>query len=92
MNIFRLAGDLSHLFAIIILIVKMWKSRSVAGWNIECLSSNTLTQPQMALRDLWKGPDPLCPRVHDALPGSVHQLRLHLQLLHESPPPFAPAG
>jgi len=31
MNIFRLAGDLSHLLAIIILLVKIWKSRSCAG-------------------------------------------------------------
>lgn len=31
MNIFRLAGDMSHLVAIIILLVKMWKTRSCAG-------------------------------------------------------------
>ncbi|KAH3872072.1 ER lumen protein-retaining receptor 2 isoform X1 [Dreissena polymorpha] len=31
MNIFRLVGDMSHLLAIIILLMKMWKSRSVAG-------------------------------------------------------------
>lgn len=31
MNIFRLAGDLSHLFAIIILLVKIWKTRSCSG-------------------------------------------------------------
>uniref|UniRef100_A0A5S6QP95 ER lumen protein-retaining receptor n=1 Tax=Trichuris muris TaxID=70415 RepID=A0A5S6QP95_TRIMR len=31
MNIFRLAGDLSHLLAIIVLLVKIWKSRSCAG-------------------------------------------------------------
>ena len=31
MNLFRLAGDLSHLLAIIILLVKMWRTRSVAG-------------------------------------------------------------
>lgn len=31
MNIFRLAGDLSHLLAIIILLVKIWKTRSCAG-------------------------------------------------------------
>jgi len=31
MNIFRLAGDLSHLLAIIILLTKIWKTRSVAG-------------------------------------------------------------
>lgn len=31
MNIFRLAGDLSHLAAIIILLLKIWKSRSCAG-------------------------------------------------------------
>jgi len=31
MNIFRLCGDLSHLFAIIILLLKIWKTRSCAG-------------------------------------------------------------
>jgi len=31
MNIFRLGGDLSHLFAIIILLLKIWTTRSCAG-------------------------------------------------------------
>jgi len=31
MNIFRLCGDLSHVFAIIILLLKIWKTRSCAG-------------------------------------------------------------
>lgn len=31
MNIFRLAGDLAHLLAIIILLIKIWKTRSCAG-------------------------------------------------------------
>lgn len=31
MNIFRLLGDLSHLLAIIILLIKIWKTRSCAG-------------------------------------------------------------
>ncbi|CAF1030154.1 unnamed protein product [Brachionus calyciflorus] len=31
MNIFRLIGDLSHLFAILILLLKIWKTRSCAG-------------------------------------------------------------
>jgi len=31
MNIFRLMGDLSHLCAIIILLLKIWKTRSCAG-------------------------------------------------------------
>ncbi|CAH0393177.1 unnamed protein product [Bemisia tabaci] len=31
MNIFRLLGDLSHLLAIIILLLKIWNSRSCAG-------------------------------------------------------------
>ncbi|XP_034241988.1 ER lumen protein-retaining receptor [Thrips palmi] len=31
MNIFRLTGDLSHLLAIIVLLVKIWKTRSCAG-------------------------------------------------------------
>ncbi|KAF0032410.1 hypothetical protein F2P81_014700 [Scophthalmus maximus] len=31
MNVFRLAGDVSHLVAIIILLLKVWRSRSCAG-------------------------------------------------------------
>jgi len=31
MNIFRLSGDLSHLLAIILLLLKIWKTRSCAG-------------------------------------------------------------
>lgn len=31
MNIFRLIGDLSHLLAIIVLLLKIWKTRSCAG-------------------------------------------------------------
>jgi len=31
MNIFRLCGDLSHLLAIILLLLKIWKTRSCAG-------------------------------------------------------------
>ncbi|XP_078467073.1 ER lumen protein-retaining receptor 2 isoform X2 [Lampetra planeri] len=31
MNVFRLTGDLSHLLAIIILLIKIWKTRSCAG-------------------------------------------------------------
>jgi len=31
MNIFRLCGDLSHLAAILILLLKIWKTRSCAG-------------------------------------------------------------
>ncbi|KAL1115974.1 hypothetical protein AAG570_005469 [Ranatra chinensis] len=31
MNIFRLLGDLSHLLAVIILLMKIWKTRSCAG-------------------------------------------------------------
>jgi len=31
MNIFRLLGDLSHLVAIVLLLLKIWKSRSCAG-------------------------------------------------------------
>lgn len=31
MNIFRLTGDLSHLLAILVLLWKIWKTRSCAG-------------------------------------------------------------
>uniref|UniRef100_A0A8C2JU77 ER lumen protein-retaining receptor 2-like n=1 Tax=Cyprinus carpio TaxID=7962 RepID=A0A8C2JU77_CYPCA len=38
MNIFRLTGDLSHLAAIIILLLKIWKTRSCAGESPRALS------------------------------------------------------
>lgn len=31
MNIFRLTADLAHLIAIVILLIKIWKTRSCAG-------------------------------------------------------------
>ena len=31
MNLFRLVGDLSHLLAIVLLLLKIWKTRSCAG-------------------------------------------------------------
>lgn len=31
MNIFRLCGDLAHVLAIIILLLKIWKTRSCSG-------------------------------------------------------------
>lgn len=37
MNIFRLCGDLSHLLAILLLLVKIWKTRSCAGnYFVDC--------------------------------------------------------
>lgn len=36
MNLFRLAGDLSHLGAVIILLLKIWKTRSCAGLSGRC--------------------------------------------------------
>ena len=37
MNIFRLIGDMSHLLAIVLLLLKMWKTRSCAGKCKQCL-------------------------------------------------------
>lgn len=34
MNIFRLLGDFSHLAAIIVLLLKIWATRSCAGKDI----------------------------------------------------------
>ncbi len=38
MNIFRLVGDLSHLLAIIILVAKIWRTRSCAGIKNDTIS------------------------------------------------------
>lgn len=37
MNIFRLLGDFSHLAAIVILLLKIWATRSCAGKSIDCI-------------------------------------------------------
>lgn len=37
MNIFRLAGDVSHLVAIVILLMKIWWSKSCAGMKLTSL-------------------------------------------------------
>ena len=37
MNPFRLAGDLFHLLAIIVLLVKIWQTRSCSGKEVESL-------------------------------------------------------
>lgn len=34
MNVFRLIGDLSHLLAILLLLFKIWKTRSCAGTDL----------------------------------------------------------
>lgn len=40
MNIFRLAGDVSHLVAIVILLMKIWWSKSCAGMKLMSLHFN----------------------------------------------------
>jgi len=41
MNIFRLTGDLSHLVAVIVLLAKIWKTRSCSG---ECFINLVVVQ------------------------------------------------
>lgn len=47
MNIFRLAGDFSHLLAIILLLLKIWTTRSCAGkqFSLTFLSENKHARP-----------------------------------------------
>jgi ER lumen protein retaining receptor len=42
MNIFRLSGDLSHLLAIIILLLKIWKTRSCSGMTFFLVKLNLI--------------------------------------------------
>ena len=44
MNFFRLLGDVSHLAAIIILLLKIWKTRSCAGISGKGSVINDVTQ------------------------------------------------
>lgn len=43
MNIFRLLGDLSHLLAIIVLLLKIWKTRSCAGTSQYTYTNNSIS-------------------------------------------------
>ena len=50
MNIFRLCGDLSHLFSILILLAKIWKTRSVAGIS----GKSQVWKTQIFLYGFWR--------------------------------------
>lgn len=45
MNIFRLTGDLSHLLAILVLLWKIWKTRSCAGKFFSVVLCETIMAP-----------------------------------------------
>lgn len=69
MNIFRLTGDLSHLAAIIILLLKIWKSRSCAGERnpkVEFI----LAQLHVCHNQLFWFYPLTCPRFAFSLPAS----------------------
>ncbi len=55
MNVFRLTGDLSHLAAIIILLLKIWKSRSCAGERALGTSSGcfSLCELHVWVKSVW---------------------------------------
>ncbi len=55
MNVFRLTGDLSHLAAIIILLLKIWKSRSCAGERALGTSSGCfwLCELRVWVKSVW---------------------------------------
>lgn len=50
MNVFRLAGDVSHLLAIIILFMKIWRSKSCAG-NPRAYVARALTRHVTHVKD-----------------------------------------
>ena len=55
MNIFRLLGDLSHVAAIVLLLLKIWKTRSAAGEAPPSRHAST------AEASLASPPPPPCP-------------------------------
>ena len=61
MNPFRLAGDLSHLLAIIVLLVKIWQSRSCSGKELEF--SECLETMHLLIHDRYIGEEPSALRV-----------------------------
>ena len=80
MNIFRLAGDMSHLLAILLLIAKIWKSKSVVGLSgksqVRALTKLKLNPPQLS--------DSIHCRLPDSLSRSLLELCLRLQHHHEN--------
>lgn len=95
MNIFRLLGDLSHLLAIIILLLKIWKTRSCAGklyrlWRdpitrhiMYVFSNQKFFDSVFIFRYIRKVSDTFLRGVHGALLGSVNQLHFCIQYVHE---------
>ena len=81
MNIFRLLGDFSHLAAIIILLLKIWKTRSCAGkrerkstCRLEIVSHRGVRQECLALRDC----------LHMPISGFIHTFRQRVQFGDEN--------
>ena len=78
MNIFRLAGDMSHLLAILLLIAKIWKSKSVVG----------LSGKSQVKKIDWNWIKQLSDFIHCRLPDSLSwsllELCLRLQYRHEN--------
>ena len=81
MNLFRLIGDLSHLLAILLLLAKIWKSRSCAGE----------TRGGCAVIEISGSRPSLNPGTLKRIAGSV-RCRLPLSPPLSSPPPAGISG
>jgi hypothetical protein len=53
MNFFRLTGDLAHLLAIVILLLKVWKTRSCAGGWLFTAHQLLVCPYDLKLHSLW---------------------------------------
>ena len=94
MNIFRLAGDLSHLAAIIILLLKIWKTRSCAGISGKYFYNTLLSDiifkhiERELIYDVFMCfraiSNAICTCVYYPLLGSFHKLHLGVQHSDES--------
>ncbi len=77
MNLFRLVGDLSHLLAIIILIAKIWRSRSCAGIKVIIITfennrNHDMTAMLILCRYIWEESTFVCSGFHDKVSRSLH--------------------
>ena len=77
MNVFRLTADLMHLASIVILLLKITKTRSCAGMSLVLLQSIPWNRRQS------KDPDAVCLGLCDSIFGSFHALCVALQHIDE---------
>lgn len=93
MNAFRFAGDMSHLVSVLVLLLKIYATKSCSGYPrartppLPRISAGPLWNLNFwafrCARDLAQDAGAVRPGVPDSLPRSLHLRRLSVQHLDE---------